>query len=97
MTNRIVWLSEALEDVERLHDFLMEKSPAAARRAAKAILNGAKLLETASEAGRPMNDDTRRRELFVSFASGAYVLRYKIDAAGIVVVIRVWHSRENRG
>jgi plasmid stabilization system protein ParE len=93
MMNRIVWLPEALEDVERLYDFLAEKSPSAAQRAAKAILSGAKLLETAPEAGRPMNDDTRRRELFVAFGAGDYVLRYKIDAAGTTVVIRVWHSR----
>jgi plasmid stabilization system protein ParE len=96
MNTRMVWLPEALEDVERLYDFLAEKSPSAARRAAKAILDGAKLLEATPEAGRPMNDDTRRRELFMAFGAGAYVLRYKIDPAGTVVVIRVWHSRENR-
>ncbi len=92
----MIWLPEALEDIERLHDFLKEKSPQAAARAAKAIVDGARILEGAPEAGRPMNDETERRELFVRFGAGAYVLRYRLDAAGTVVVIRVWHSREER-
>ena len=31
------------------------------------------------------------------FGAGAYVLRYKFEADEIVVIIRVWHSREHRG
>lgn len=92
----VIWFPEALRDVERLHDFLKEKSPQAARRAAQAILQGAELLERAPEAGRPLSDGTGRRELFLPFGAGSYVLRYRIDATGTVVVIRVWHSRENR-
>lgn len=96
MSAAVVWLPAALADVERLHAFLQEKSPTAAMRAAQTILDGARLLESAPEAGRPMNDDTGRRELFLAFGAGAYVLRYQCDAAGTVVVIRVWHARENR-
>lgn len=43
-----------------------------------------------------MDDDTGRREIFAAFGAGAYVLRYRINAHGEVVVIRVWHSRELR-
>lgn len=96
MSAPVVWLPAALEDVERLHQFLSEKSPAAAMRAAQTILEGARLLEAAPAAGRPMSDETGRRELFMAFGAGAYVLRYQIDPMDTVVVIRVWHSRENR-
>jgi plasmid stabilization system protein ParE len=82
--------------LERLHKFLHEKSPDAAARAAQAILDGSNLLKDNPELGRLMPDETRRRELFVSFGVGAYVLRYRIDAGSAVVIIRVWHSRENR-
>lgn len=92
----VVWLPEALEDVERLYGFLKEKSDAAAMRAAQTILQGAQILEKSPESGRPMNDDTARRELFLPFGAGAYVLRYKLDSVSTVVIIRVWHSRENR-
>lgn len=92
----MIWLPEALRDIERLHDFLQEKSPQAARRVAQTILEGAELLDGAPEAGRPLFDGTGRRELFLPFGAGSYVLRYRLDASGSVVVIRVWHSRENR-
>jgi len=41
-----------------------------------------------------MNDGTDRRELFLPFGASSYVLRYIIDVQ--VVVVRVWHGRENR-
>ena len=43
-----------------------------------------------------MNDETGRRELVLSFGVGAFVLRYMWDKSDTVVIIRVWHSRENR-
>ncbi len=94
--SKIKWLPEALADVERLHTFLKDKNPQAAARAARAILEGAELLKTSPNIGRPMQDDTERRELFISFAAGAYVLRYMQENGNTVVIIRVWHSRENR-
>ena len=42
---RILWLPEALDDVERLHDFLIRKDPAAVARAVRAILIGAGRLQ----------------------------------------------------
>ncbi len=44
-----------------------------------------------------MADETGRREWFIVFGSGAYVLRYMLEAGEQVVVIRVWHSLESRG
>jgi hypothetical protein len=46
--------------------------------------------------GRPVGDDTERRELVVPFGAGAYVLRYRIQDE-TVVITRVWHSRERSG
>lgn len=93
---RVVWLPEALADVHRLYKFLYDKHPDAAARAARAILDGSNLLAHAPELGRPMDDDTGRRELFVAFGSGAYVIRYMHDLINTPVIIRVWHSREQR-
>lgn len=93
---RIVWLPEALTDIERLRALLQTKSPDAAARATKAILDGAGILQSRADIGRPMDDDTDRREWFISFGSGAFVLRYRRDVLDRVVIIRVWHSREHR-
>lgn len=93
---QIKWLPAALTDVERLHAFLGEKSLDAARRAAQMILEGANRLQEWPESGRPLPDDTGRRDLFVPFGAGAYVLRYKLENSATIVIIRVWHSREER-
>jgi plasmid stabilization system protein ParE len=92
---RIVWLPRAKEDIERLYDFLLEKDPVAAERAIRLIQLGARKLVDFQHIGRPLGDETERRELFIPFGMGAYVLRYRIHS-DTLVVIRVWHSREER-
>lgn len=92
---KLRWLPAAFQDIERLYEFLVEKDPNAAARAMEVILDGAEILEDMPEIGKPMNDDTSRRELYLPFGAGAYVLRYKLDGEKIVI-IRVWHSREHR-
>lgn len=94
--SEVKWLPDALADIERLYAFLRDKNQDAAARAAATILEGAKLLENSLHTGRPMSDDTGRRELFISFGAGAYVLRYRLEKEDIAVVLRVWHSREER-
>ena len=93
---KIKWLPEALAVVERLCAFLYEKSPDAAARAATAILDGAGVLKSIPDIGRPMDDDTGRREWGVTFGAGGFVLRYMRAENDTVVIIRVWHSKENR-
>lgn len=93
---QITWLPEALIDVERLRAFLKDKNPNAAARAGQTLRDGANYLAGFPEVGRPMNDQSARRELFLPFGAGAYVLRYRIDGDNIVI-IRVWHSKERRG
>lgn len=90
----VKWLPDALKDIERLYGLLNDKNPEAAARAADTILQGAKLLKTAPRLGRPMPDETGRRELFLPFGAGAYMLRYMTEGEN-TVVIRVWHSRED--
>ena len=90
------WLPPALDDMERLIDFLHEKSPSAADKAAAAILEGAELLLTAPRLGRALPDNTGRRELVIPFAGGAYVLHYLLEGRETIVILRVWHSREER-
>ena len=93
---RILWLPEALVDLERLYDFLLvEREPAAAERAIRTIEDGADRLGEWPERGRAMDDDTGRRELVVPFGAGAYVLRYRLYQ-DTVVILRVWHNREER-
>ena len=59
------------------------------------ILEKSELLVEFPDMGYRMNDDSGRRELIIPFRAGAYVLRYYL-LKEYVVVVRVWHSRENR-
>ena len=93
----IKWLPEAVSDLHRLHTFLQEHDQKAADNASGRILEGVKLLKVTPRLGRPMsNDDVDRRELFMSFGAGAYVIRYRFEGDNSVIIIRIWHSKENR-
>jgi len=92
---KVVWRERALEDIDRLYNFLFDKNEEAATKAARAILRGSSLLEESLRLGRPMTDGTGRRELFIPFGSGFYILRYFL-ANDVIVIVRVWHGREDR-
>jgi plasmid stabilization system protein ParE len=91
---KIVWRERALTDIDRLYGFLFDKKDAATK-AAQVILRGSSLLEESPRIGRPMADGTQRRELFIPFGSGFYVLRYFL-VNEVVVIVRIWHGREDR-
>ena len=94
---QIKWLPEAVSDLHRLHSFLEEHDHKTAVSAAGRILEGVKLLKTTPRLGRPMpNNDVKRRELSMSFGAGSYVIRYRFENKDTVVIIRIWHSKENR-
>jgi plasmid stabilization system protein ParE len=92
---KVVWRERALEDIDRLYDFIFKKNEEAATKAARVILRGSSLLEESPRLGRPMADGTGRRELFIPFGSGFYMLRYFVTS-DTVVIVRVWHGREDR-
>lgn len=90
------WLPEAVSDLHRLHDFLKENDPQAAKRASSRILEGVQLLKVSPKLGRLMPNETARRELFMSFGAGAYVIRYTLEGNDHLTIIRIWHSRKDR-
>ena len=92
---KVVWRERALQDIDRLYDFLYKKSEEAAEKAAQVVLRGSSLLEESPRLGRPMADGTGRRELFIPFGARFYVLRYFLTGE-TVVIVRVWHGREDR-
>jgi plasmid stabilization system protein ParE len=91
---RLKWSQPALRDVARLHDFLVPKNRAAAKRAIKAIRQGIKALGKHPEIGRPVEEmPPEFREWVIEFGQGAYVALYHYDGKE-VVILAVRHGRE---
>jgi plasmid stabilization system protein ParE len=95
---KFVFLPEAEDDIERLYGFLIEQgNPLAAQKAMLAIDEGIQMLLETPYIGLRMEGRPDYRQLFVPFGKSAYNLRYRIyEEADMLVVVRVWHGRENR-
>lgn len=88
--------SEAQADLERLYAFLLEKDPAAARRALAAIGRGIKLLRFSPYSCRKVAIDLpRHRELLVPFGSAGYVVLMEIEPPRTVTILAARHQRED--
>ena len=91
---RLIWSPEALEDVQRLYNFLVEKNPDAARRAAAAIRSGMQIVADHPDVGRPAdNMDPEFREWPISFGASGYVALYHLHQ-DVALVVAVRHQKE---
>lgn len=88
------WSPAARADLIRLRAFIAAHNPDAVRRAAAAIKKAADLLCEQPGIGHRI-EDREDRELFVPFGRRGYLLRYRLHGS-ILVILRVWHSLENR-
>ncbi|WP_370873709.1 type II toxin-antitoxin system RelE/ParE family toxin [Caulobacter ginsengisoli] len=94
MIRRVRILTAAQLDLLRLEDFLVDKAPHAAARAALSISQAIESLSELSERGRP-SPLPGVRELVVPFSGAAYVIRYRVTTDEVIVA-RIFHSREGR-
>lgn len=92
--SRLIWTPQALTDVQRLYRFLLPKDAEAARRAAKTIRDGVKILASRPRVGRPVeNMDAQYREWPIDFGSSGYIVLYRI-ADQMIVILAVRHQKE---
>lgn len=93
---KLIVSPEAAADLNRLHAFLADKNPDAAQRAAASLIDAIQSLDTFPDRGRPTGIEGVR-EFIVPFGSSAYVLRYAhLPEADEVIVLRIFHGREQR-
>lgn len=94
---KLVFLPEAVDDIDRLYDFLIAANPISAQKAMLAIDEGIALLLESPRLGVRMEDRPDYHQLYVPFGKSSYVLRYRIHTEqDTLVVVRVWHGREQR-
>lgn len=94
---RLILTSQAIDDLERVANFLAEKSPEAADRAKAVIAEHIEKIQRFPTIYRPVLTQTDRREVVIAFGSYGYVMRYHYDPeADTVAIINVWHQKEER-
>jgi len=89
---RLRYGPRALADLERLHSFVAEKDPAAADRIRRRLLAGISALIEQPGLGRALDKGRPIRQ----WTAGEHVLHYVVRHDEEVLVLRIWHGREDR-
>ena len=90
---KVKYTTKAVEDLERVVEFVEVKNPFAARRIAIDLQEGIDRLKQFPQIGLPVlkaPDPELIRDLYVS----NYTVRYLI-ADEIIYILRIWHNKEN--
>ena len=90
---QVVYSAAALEDFERIVEFLLEASPSAVGDAVAQIHDAVTILERHPLVGRRV--DKLRRELVITYGVSGYLALYRYDAKqNVVRLLRIRHQRE---
>lgn len=89
----VIWTEQALEDIERLNEFLKWDNPAVARRVVQALREAPQRLRSMPRLGQRVETvlALELRRLVI----GAYEIRYALRQETIYI-LQVWHTREQR-
>lgn len=89
----LIYTEQALADMERLTDFLLENDPAAALQTADLISEGVNVLRRHPLIGRPAEGGFR--ELLISRGKSGYAALYDFDwRADVILILGIRHQRE---
>lgn len=90
---RLIYSEQALADLERLTDFLIEIDPSLAAETVELIEEAVNLLNRHPLVGRPVEDGLR--ELLISRGHTGHVALYSLDENhDAVLVLAIRHQRE---
>ncbi len=91
---QVKYAPSAVRDLQRLQDFLRPRNPAAAKRAAEAIMKSVQILGYQPQLGRPVADmSAEYRDWLIDFGDSGYVARYRVDASA-VTILALRHQNE---
>jgi plasmid stabilization system protein ParE len=90
---RLKWSSKALDDIERLYDFLAKANKSAAAPTVQALVAAPARLMENPRIGEPLDEfaPLEVRRILV----GRYEIRYQFEN-DTIYVLRLWHTREDR-
>jgi plasmid stabilization system protein ParE len=90
---RLRWSGKALDDVERLYDFLAKVNKSAAAQTVQSLVAAPTRLIDNPRIGEQLDEfaplEVRR------ILAGRYEIRYQVEN-DTIYVLRLWHTREDR-
>ena len=90
---QVTYSQQALQDLERIAEFLLDASPASAEATLRRIQGAIDILSVHPRIGRRSRGHLR--ELVISAGPGGYLALYRFDPAlDLVRVVRLRHQRE---
>jgi plasmid stabilization system protein ParE len=99
MSYRVRFARGAVEDLQRLYDFILERDRddlALADRARSAIRNAVAVTQTTPFSCRKADgEDPFLRELVIPFGVAGYVELFEIESDSLVTILAVRHQRES--
>jgi plasmid stabilization system protein ParE len=91
---QVIFAPAALNDLERLREFLRPKNPAAAKRAASVITKAIQLLSQHPQVGRPTEGmNIEYRELPIDFGDSGYIALYRYEG-NFVTILALRHQKK---
>ena len=92
--SRLIWSPAALRDVQRVHQFLLEKNPVAAKEVMSVIRDTVKIIAQHAEIGRPATEmEPEYREWPIPYGSSGYLALYRLEG-DTAVILALRHQRE---
>ena len=94
---RIEYDQAAIDDLARLHEFLINTAPDYADAAVERIDQSIKKLEIIPHSCRKASfqDGVQLRELIIDQGSSGYIALFEIRPEGVVSVLAIRHQRES--
>ncbi len=94
---RVIITQGAVQGLERCRQFLVEKNPQAAVRAAQTISHAFSLIEQQPNAGKPLDESPELRELVIPFGDAGYVTLYRFELEDDAVYLLAFKHQKELG
>ncbi len=89
---KIMYTPESIEDLKRLREFIVDKSPATANRIANSLMTDIHKLKAFPNLGIEVTE--ANSDMIRDLIIGDYIVRYLI-LKETIHILRIWHHKED--
>lgn len=91
----VKYSTQAIADLQRLHDFLATQDKDVAKRAIAVTRDALKKIAVMPERFRPVQGRIYLREAIIDFGSSGYTARFRHLPNGDILIARIKHQKED--